>query len=143
MKVKVEAQTPEGFVKGSKKLFLRDEFRMEFEILTELRSKPEGVVIVLKSIDLNSLKINPEDLTWAGRLVSGQVLKGVQDELKEVNLKWAQTENIMPGALPLPPEVLGIQSKIVSLNFEESGQLVLYLAYTDRSDRSMQRRPGL
>jgi len=131
MRVAVYAQTPAGSVTGARKMFLKDQFKMRFDIITELQAKEEGVVIKLNSIDLKSVKLDQEDLTWAGRLVADSVLEGVQNELLKTNIEWAKREVILPGSLPLPPEVFGLHSKIVSMNFEESGQLVLYLAYTD------------
>jgi hypothetical protein len=142
MRVEVEAQTPTGSVTGAKKMFLKDQFKLKFDLITELQARDQGVVIRLRSIDLSSVKIDPKDLTWAGRLVSGTVLEGVQEELEKTNMKWRQSEVLLPGALPLPPEILGLHSRIVSMNFEDSGQLVLYLAYRDPVHDLTARRRG-
>lgn len=130
MKVAVHARAPKGSVTGSNKLALDDEFRMSFEIITELKSTVgNGVVVVLKSIDLDSVYVEPSDMTWVGRMMKGKVLAGVKKELKAASEPWSKAEEVLPGSLPLPPEVLGLQTSIVGMNFEETGQLVMYLEY--------------
>lgn len=112
-------------------IFLKKTVVVEFDIVTKLRQLPDksGMQLLLHSIDTNSLYLDEKYLSLAGKLVKGKVREGVQKELKKISAGWAMKEESIPGALPLPPQILGIQLDINQVNMDPNGHIVMYLNY--------------
>ena len=112
-------------------IFLKKTVVVEFDIVTKLRQLPDksGMQLLLHSIDTNSLYLDEKYLSLAGKLVKGKVREGVQKELKKISAGWATKEESIPGALPLPPQILGIQLDINQVNMDPNGHIVMYLNY--------------
>lgn len=112
-------------------IFLKKTVVVEFDIVTKLRQLPDksGMQLLLHSIDTNSLYLDDKYLSLAGRLVKRKVREGVQKELKEISAGWATKEESIPGALPLPPQILGIHLDINRVAMDPNGHIVMYLNY--------------
>jgi hypothetical protein len=133
MRVFLHARAPKGSVTGLKKLVLRDEFSFRIPLWTRLEQEPQGVAIVLERLEVENLQLGEDALTSMGRLMPETVKNGVKEELNLTNQKWAQTPTLLPGHLPLPPEIFGLKTQVQAIQFEEAGHLVLYLAYQQPS----------
>lgn len=133
LKIFVKARVPEGTVVGINKLGLKDGFETSFELVAKMRKVPyktSGVEILLYDIDLNSVWVNPNDMTWLGRnMLKGKVLRGVKEELGKIASAWKTKEEKLPGVLPLPPEIIGIKLEIDHMVLVPTGHLVMYLKY--------------
>lgn len=135
IRIKIRARVPQGSVKGFNSLFLRDNFEVAFDLIAKMRKIPYkggaggGVEIILADIDQSTLWLNPDDIRPAGKLLSGVVISGVKDRLREISSTWSAKEEKLPGTLPLPPEVLGIRLEIDHMVLDRNGHLVMYLRY--------------
>lgn len=112
-------------------IFLKKTVVLEFDIVTKLRQLPDksGMQLLLHSIDTNSLYLDEKYLSMAGKLVKGKVREGVQKELLKISAGWASKEESIPGSLPLPPQILGIQLDINQVNMDPNGHIVMFLNY--------------
>lgn len=131
MKVGIHAKVPEGTISGASELVVDDEFDFSVSVIAELLPMPnnQGVEIVLRRIDSDTVWVDPNDMTWLGKLFKDKIYSEVKKEIQKINQDWAAKKQVIPGTLPLPPELFGVKSKILGMNFEDTGQLVLYLAY--------------
>lgn len=112
-------------------LFLKDTIVIDFDIIAKLRqlSDKSGMQLALYSIDLESVFLDDKYITWAGSLFKGKVRQGVKDELSKRSAGWKVNNEIIPGSLPIPPEVLGIKLDINRVVMDPNGHLVMYLDY--------------
>lgn len=112
-------------------MWLKKTIVVHFDIIGKMRPMKtgKGVELVLYKIDTDSLHMDSSYLSIAGRLVKGKVYEGLKEKLQEISNPWMKKEELLPGTLPLPPEILGIQTEIVQLNMEQNGHLVLYLNF--------------
>lgn len=114
-----------------KSMFLKKTIIVSFDILTKVRQLKDksGMQLVLHSIDTESLAMDDKYLSWSGSMFKGKVLNGIKDQLKEKSDKWQKKEETIPGALPLPPEILGIKLDINRVVMDPNGHLMMYLDY--------------
>lgn len=112
-------------------MFLKDTIVVDFDIIAKLReiSDKTGMELLLHSIDTESLFLDDKYISLAGRLFKGKVREGVKDELKKRSSGWATKEELLPGSLPLPPQILGIKLDINRVMMDANGHLVMYLTY--------------
>lgn len=129
IKIFVKARVPKGTVTGFQTWGLKDQFELSFDLIAKMRKAKSGrgVEIQLYSIDENSLWVNPQDLNFGSAFVN--VNQKVLEKLRPITDKWKTKEQLLPGTLPLPPEVLGIKLDIDHLVMSKSGHLVMYLDY--------------
>ncbi len=125
VKLRVSVENNPGSV------FLKDTIIIDFDIIAKLRqlSDKSGMQLALYSIDLDSMHLDDKYITWAGALFKGKVRQGVKDELAKRSAGWKVNNEIIPGSLPLPPEVLGIKLDINRIVMDPNGHLVMYLDY--------------
>lgn len=112
-------------------MFLKKTIVVGFDIIARIRQLPDksGMQLLLQSIDLDSLVMDPKYLSFSGSLFKGSVMNGIKDQLREKSTKWQAKEEPIPGALPLPPEILGIKLDINRVVMDPKGHLVMYLDY--------------
>lgn len=112
-------------------IFLKDTIVIDFDIIAKLRqlSDKSGMQLALYSIDIDSMHLDDKYITWAGALFKGKVRQGVKDELAKRSAGWKVNNEVIPGSLPLPPEVLGIKLDINRVVMDPKGHLVMYLDY--------------
>jgi hypothetical protein len=112
-------------------IFLKEKVVIEFDIIAKLRQMADksGMQLVLYSIDAESMAMDDKYLSLAGKLVKGKVRDGIKDKLREQCAGWKNKEEAIPGAFPLPPEILGIKLEINRVLMDPKGHLVMYLDY--------------
>lgn len=112
-------------------MFLKKTIVVSFDILAKIRQLKDksGMQMVLQSIDTESLAIDEKYLSWVGAMFKGKVFNGIKNQLKTKSDKWKKKEEVIPGALPLPPEILGIKLDINRVAMDPNGHLVMYLDY--------------
>jgi hypothetical protein len=112
-------------------MFLKKTIIVDFDIFAKVRQLKDksGMQLVLYSIDIDSLVMDKKYLTFAGSMFKGSVMNGVKKQLQEKSDKWKKKEETIPGALPLPPEILGIKLDINRVVMDPNGHLVMYLDY--------------
>ncbi|XGC79747.1 hypothetical protein ACES2L_10440 [Bdellovibrio bacteriovorus] len=112
-------------------MFLKDTVILKFDIIAKLRqlSDKSGMQLALHTIDTNSMTMDEKYLSFAGRLVKGKVYDGVRKELAKKSEKWKYGNEVIPGSLPLPPQILGIKLDINRVLMSPTGHLVMYLDY--------------
>jgi hypothetical protein len=115
--------------------FLKDTIEIAFDLLAKLRpiKDKSGLQIVLHSIDLDSTEIDPKYLSWAGKMLAGKVRSEIKKELAKKSAAWGAGNDVIPGSLPLPPEVLGISFVTHQLSMDKNGHLVMYLKYSPKA----------
>ncbi|MGZ3781410.1 MAG: DUF2785 domain-containing protein [Pseudobdellovibrionaceae bacterium] len=125
LKMHVTVETHPGSV------FLKDTIVVEFDLIAKVRQKSDktGMQLILHSIDIDSVRMDDSYLSIAGKLVSGKVREGVRDKLRETSAKWKNAEETLPGALPLPPKILGLDLDINRVVMDQNGRLIMYLNY--------------
>lgn len=133
LKLKAKIQVPKGSVTGIDKWGLKDRFEVTFDIIAKLRKVPNGtgVQVVLHSVDAKSVMVDKKYITWIGNVFKGQegVNTKVAEKLLETAKAWKTKESVIPGTLPLPPEILGIKLDIEKMNLDPNGHIVMYLKY--------------
>lgn len=131
LKIKTKVKVPKGSVKGIDKLALKDNFEVAFELIAKLRkSKTQpGLEIQLFSIIERSVVLDESYIRGIGHLMKEKVKKSVREKLMEIAKEWQKTENLIPGTLPLPPEILGIKLDIRKLRLDPKGHIVMFLTY--------------
>lgn len=114
-----------------KSMFLKNTIVVDFDIIAKVRqlSDKTGMQLVLHSIDVDSMYLDDKYISLAGALFKGKVREGVKDELRTQSAGWKKTEEVIPGSLPLPPEILGLKLDINKVTFDPNGHLVMYLDY--------------
>lgn len=112
-------------------MWLKDTIVISFDIVTKIRpvKTGKGMELVLYKIDTNSVDMDPSYLSFGGRLFKGKVYEGLKEELAKRSAPWTKKDEVLSGSLPLPPEILGIQTELVQVNMEQTGHLVLYLNF--------------
>lgn len=131
MRVRVQGNVPRGLVKGTQTLGIQDGFELAFDLIAMLRkAKGGGVEVVFRSIDLDTLWINPDHVTWLGKVMGAEGT--VREELQKVVDGWAQREMKLPGVFPIPPEVMGIKLEIDDMTMSRTGHLLMFLNYRQR-----------
>lgn len=117
-------------------MFLKNTIIIDFDIIAKIRqlSDKSGMQLVLYTIDTESLFLDDKYISWAGSLFKGKVRQGIKDKLKEMSAGWKTKEETIPGALPLPPEILGIKLDINRVAMDPNGQLVMYLDYAKKGE---------
>ncbi|MGZ3799458.1 MAG: DUF2785 domain-containing protein [Bdellovibrio sp.] len=115
-------------------IFLKETIVVEFDIIIKLRADKinGGLQMVLDSIDTDSVRIDEKYMTFAGKLVPGKVREGVRNTLSEIGAKWKKEEETIPGNLPLPPKILGLELNINRVIMDLQGRIVMYLNYAKR-----------
>lgn len=111
--------------------FLKSTIVIDFDIIAKLRQLPDksGMQLVLQSIDTESMYLDDKYISWAGALFKERVRSGVRDELAKKDDGWKTKDETIPGRLPLPPSILGIQLDINRVMMDPNGHLVMYLNY--------------
>lgn len=137
IKVRVQGHVPPGLVAGINRLGIRDGFEMAFDMYAKLRKVRvgQGVEVVFAAIDMDNIWINPADVTGLGSILGSVVKSGVQAELQKINADWLRKEQKLPGTFPIPPEVMGIKLEIDDMTMSQTGHLLMYLNYKQRSPR--------
>nr|WP_295899843.1 DUF2785 domain-containing protein [uncultured Bdellovibrio sp.] len=112
-------------------MFLKDVIVVDFDIIAKLRqlSDKSGMQLALVSIDTDSMYLDDKYISFAGSFFKGKVREGVKDELRKKSAGWAKSDEVIPGSLPLPPEILGIKLDINRVAMDPNGHLVMYLDY--------------
>lgn len=112
-------------------IFLKETVVVAFDIIAKLRPSKsgEGLEIVLHKIDTSTLKMDPKYFSWLGSKMAGIVLNGIRDELVKRSSSWLKKDEVLSGSLPLPPEILGVQTELEQILMDPKGHLVLYLNY--------------
>lgn len=112
-------------------MFLDKTIVVNIDIIAKMRPSKtaKGFEIVLYKIDTGSLKMDKAYLSFAGKMVEGLVYKGIRDHMNKICAGWLIKEEVLSGTLPLPPEIMGIQTDLVKLTMEKNGFLVVYLNY--------------
>ena len=138
LKISTKVKVPPGTVKGIKKAALRDNFEMWFDLVAKIKKSPytDGVQIFLYAIDLKSVRLDENYLTPIGHLIKGTVISGLKEELADLTKDWKKEEIPIPGALPLPPEILGIKLDMKLMELDPNGHLVMYLTYADPANQA-------
>lgn len=114
-------------------IFLKKTIILDFDIIAKLRQNRDknGLQLILHSIDTESMQMDDKYISIAGSLVKGKVREGVKDKLREISAKWRTSEETLPGGLPLPPKILGIELDINRVVMDQTGHLVMYLDYAN------------
>jgi hypothetical protein len=114
--------------------FLKDTIVIDFDIIAKLRqlSDKSGMQMVLQGIDVDSLVLDSKYLSLVGKIFPGKVRSGVQDKLRELSAPWTQKTQAIPGTLPIPPQILGLQLDVTKLQMDTNGNLVMYLSYVKK-----------
>ncbi|QDK46103.1 hypothetical protein DOM22_13505 [Bdellovibrio sp. ZAP7] len=114
-------------------IFLKEKIVVEFDIIAKLRQMADktGMQLVLYSIDPDSMAMDDKYFSIAGKLLKGKVRDGIKDKLREQCAGWKSKEEAIPGAFPLPPEILGIKLDINRVLMDPKGHLVMYLNYAN------------
>ncbi|MDG0816056.1 DUF2785 domain-containing protein [Bdellovibrio svalbardensis] len=115
--------------------FLKDSIVLDFDIIAKLAQMKDkdGLQLILYKIDDSTMTMDEKYLSTAGKLLNGlwrgKVYSGIREELRKKCATWATTQTNIPGSLPLPPEVLGMNLDINRLMMDQTGHLVMYLNY--------------
>lgn len=115
--------------------FLKDSIVLDFDIIAKLSQMKDkdGLQLILYKIDENTMTMDERYLSTAGRLLNGlwrgKVYSAIREELKKKCATWSTTQNNIPGSLPLPPQILGMNLIINRLVMAPTGHLVMYLDY--------------
>lgn len=135
LKLSTRVQVPPGTVTGIKKAALNDNFEISIELIAKLRPSRhgKGLDILFYDINKNSIHLDERYLTGLGKLMKGTVLSGIRDELAATARCWKMKENSIPGTLPLPPEILGIDLGIQKLTMDPAGHIVMYMHYKQQN----------
>lgn len=135
LKLSTRVQVPPGTVTGIKKAALNDNFEISIELIAKLRPSKQGkgLDILFYDINRNSIHLDERYLTVLGKLMKGKVLSGIRDELAATARCWKIKENSIPGTLPLPPEILGIDLGIQKLTMDPAGHIVMYMNYKQQN----------
>lgn len=114
--------------------FLKDTIVIDFDIIAKLRqlSDKSGMQMVLQGIDVDSLVLDSKYLSLVGKIFPGKVRSGVQDKLRELSAPWTRKTQAIPGTLPIPPQILGLQLDVTKLQMDTNGNLVMYLSYVKK-----------
>lgn len=112
-------------------IFLKDTIVVDFDIIAKLRQKADnsGMQMVLYSIDLDSVWLDPAYISFAGKLLKGKVISAIKDQLKKKSSMWKINEEAIPGVFPLPPKILGLNLDIQRVLMAQEGHLVMFLKY--------------
>ncbi|WP_413582019.1 hypothetical protein [Bdellovibrio sp. HCB288] len=112
-------------------IFLKEKIVVDFDIIAKLRQMEDksGMQLVLYSIDPETLAMDDKYFSLAGKLLKGKVREGIKDKLREQCAGWKNKDEAIPGAFPLPPEILGIKLDINRVVMDPKGHLVMYLDY--------------
>ncbi|WP_413575050.1 hypothetical protein ACLVWU_12385 [Bdellovibrio sp. HCB290] len=112
-------------------IFLKEKIVVEFDIIAKLRQMADksGMQLVLYSIDPETLAMDDKYFSLAGKLLKGKVREGIKDKLREQCAGWKNKDEAIPGAFPLPPEILGLKLDINRVIMDPNGHLVMYLDY--------------
>lgn len=112
-------------------IFLKEKIVVDFDIIAKLRQMADksGMQLVLYSIDPETLAMDDKYFSLAGKLLKGKVREGIKDKLREQCAGWKNKDEAIPGAFPLPPEILGIKLDINRVVMDPKGHLVMYLDY--------------
>lgn len=135
LKISTRVQVPPGTVTGIKKAALNDNFEISIELIAKLRPAQtgKGLEILFYDINRNSIHLDERYLTFLGKMMKGKVLSGIRDELAATARCWKIKENSIPGTLPLPPEILGIDLGIQKLSIDPAGHIVMYMNYKQQN----------
>ncbi|MFP5520132.1 MAG: hypothetical protein ACLGGX_09530 [Bdellovibrionia bacterium] len=126
MKLKLAVEADPGT------MFLKDKVVVTFDLLTKLRQRAQkdGIELVMHSIDLDTVYLDPKYYSFLGSLFKNKVLAEVKKTLSQGTQSCGNNaESMIPGSLPLPPEILGLKLDINKLQVDPSGHLVMYLNY--------------
>lgn len=120
--------SPDGFV-GS--IALKDKAVIGFDIIARLRQADDrsGLRVVLHSVDLDSIRIDPNALTGLGSLFAGSVRQKVRDEMAKISAPWAKGTQTIPGKLEFPPKVFGLTLDLAKVEMDPNGHLTMYTAF--------------
>jgi hypothetical protein len=138
--------TPAGEVLKAKETFIKLHIKAEtephnialtktividFDLIAKLApaTATQEMEIVLHSIDLNSVQMDKNYMSWIGRLVPGKVMAGIRDRLEQTAAPWKTTRVALDGKMDLPPPILGQKLDLQKLSFDPNGHLVMYLNF--------------
>lgn len=119
-------------VSGLQSLAIKGEIRLYVDIVGRLVNVPgaKGLRVQLDSIDESSLVVSEDSLTLLGRtILRSTVESGVKDELRKASAAWKTQPQLIPGDLPLPPELIGQKLAIQSMRMDKNGYLVMFLNF--------------
>jgi hypothetical protein len=122
-------------VTGLKRTLINGEVKFYVDAVARLVQLPgeKTMRVRLDTIDGQSLNVVEDSLTLLGRtLFKGAVEDGIRSELQAATADWGKKPQILPGDLPLPPEVLGQTFKVVSQRMDKNGYLVMFLNFAKR-----------
>lgn len=129
-------------------VFLQDVIVLRFDIiakLTQIQGK-EGLQLVLLRINENSMRMNPKYLSVAGKMLNqvwrDKVYDEIRNNLRVISAPWSKYQTNIPGSLPLPPNILGINLEINLLQMDPTGHLVMYLNYPSEQKSGLEKPGG-
>ena len=104
---------------------------ISLDLIAKIRQAKDktGMELVLDSIDPNSIKMDERYLSRIGGLLPGFVMSQVKKTIMSASDEWQKKENVIPGKIPLPPEVIGIKLDIEKVEFSSTGYLMMYCSY--------------
>ncbi len=117
---------------GLPRLLLNKKVKIMVDVFGRLvQNEPgkAGMRVVLDSIDEKSLEVPDENYTTIGRLFKGTVKDNIVGVLNETSAGWQTTEQTLPGALPLPPQFLGLNMTVYRMNMDPNGYIVMFLNF--------------
>jgi hypothetical protein len=127
------ASPVKGMVKNA---LIRGEVRFYADVIGRLVNVPDekGLRLRLEAIDLDSVRVLDESLTSLGRgILRGRVVSGVKDELRSSSDKWKREPLVIPGELPLPPEIMGETFIARGMRMDKNGYLVMFLDFAQKA----------
>ncbi len=119
-------------ITGLPRLLLHKEVKIMVDVFGRLvQNEPgkPGMRVILDSIDDRSLIVPDENYTVVGRLFKGTVINKIVGNLSGVSAGWKTREQALPGALPLPPQFLGLNLTVFRMNMDPNGYIVMFLNF--------------
>jgi len=130
-KIHLHVQVPEGTITGSDSWALKDQFKIQFDVIVKLKNMNNKIVIQLWSADLDSIQLDESALTfWGKTFFKETVMNGLRTEFSSMSEQWKCEGTLIPGNIPVP-EIFGIKVNVKHLVMEPQGQLILYLEYKE------------
>jgi hypothetical protein len=141
IRAQVSLKVPAGIVTGLKRAAIKDEFEMSMEVIAKLeeRSYPDcgsrpgekGIAILLTRANTDSIVIDKKWMVFpVGKLLTGAVMKSVQNTIKEMTKDWATKGQSIGGCFSPPKELLGLNLNVDQLGMDPNGHLMIYFNYS-------------
>lgn len=109
--------------------FLQDVIYIDLDIIARLRPCKGGMQLGIVQLDVDSATMDSKYYSFLGSVMPGIVMNKIKDKLRLINDKYKAREELIPGVMPLPPEILGAKFDINRVNMDPNGHLVMYLNY--------------